>query len=58
MTCRRLPRTTGVFRTMEVSHVAGPGCPEPFYPALGFRHTGRMEEGELVLELSLSDAAT
>jgi diamine N-acetyltransferase len=33
--------------------VDGPGCPEPFYRALGFRPTGRVEHGEIVLELSL-----
>ena len=28
----------------------GPGCPEPFYLGLGFRHTGRMDGSEIVLE--------
>lgn len=33
--------------------VPGPGCPEPFYRSLGFRHTGRLDEDEVVLELPL-----
>lgn len=36
-----------------LSFVPGPGSPEPFYLGLGFRHTGRVEGRELVLELSL-----
>ena len=34
-----------------LSYVPGDGCPEPFYLSLGFRHTGRVDEGEVVLEL-------
>ena len=46
-------RAKGCFETLELSYVPGPGCPEPFYLSLGFRHTGRMEEEEIVLELPL-----
>ena len=46
-------RANGVFRKLELSYVPGPGCPEPFYLRLGFQHTGRMDEGEVVLELPL-----
>lgn len=42
------------FRSLEVSYVPGAGCPEQFYLGLGFRHTGRVDEGEVVLELLLS----
>ncbi len=45
-------RTKGV-RTLELSYVPGEGSPEPFYLGLGFRHTGRMEGDEVVLELQL-----
>ena len=38
---------------LEVSYVPGPGCPEAFYLGAGFRHTGRVDEGEMVLELPL-----
>ena len=44
-------RSKDVFRKLELSYVPGPGCPEPFYSSLGFRHTGRMDEDEVVLEL-------
>ena len=47
-------RSRGVFETLELSYVPGPGCPEPFYRALGFRHTGRFDEDEVVLELALA----
>ena len=49
-------REKGVARSLEVSYVPGPGCPEPFYLRAGFRHTGRVEEGEVVLELPLQGA--
>lgn len=39
---------------LTVSYVPGPGCPEPFYVACGFRHTGQVDGGEIVLELSLA----
>ena len=41
------------FEALELSYVPGPGCPEPFYLGLGFRHTGRMDGDEVVLELPL-----
>ena len=39
---------------LTVSYVPGPGCPEPFYLACGFRHTGQVDGGEIVLELPLA----
>lgn len=48
-------RNKGRFSHLQLSYVPGPGCPEPFYLSLGFRHTGRVDEGEIVLELPLSD---
>jgi len=48
----------GVFETLELSYVPGPGCPELFYLGLGFRHTGRSTEGgEVVLEFPLAQNA-
>jgi diamine N-acetyltransferase len=44
------------FAKLELSYVPGPGCPEPFYLGAGFRHTGRVDGEEVVLELPLSDA--
>lgn len=41
------------FERLLLSYVPGPGCPERFYLGLGFRHTGRVEDGEVVLELPL-----
>ena len=46
-------RSKGIFKTLELSYVPGPGCPEPFYLGLGFRHTGRVDEGEIILDLPL-----
>ena len=46
-------RGKGLFETLQLSYVPGPGCPEPFYLGLGFRHTGRLEGDEVVLELPL-----
>jgi diamine N-acetyltransferase len=46
-------RRKGVFTALLTSYVPGPGCPEPFYLGLGFRHTGRMDGEEVVLELPL-----
>ena len=46
-------RAKGCFETLELSYVPGPGCPEPFYLSMGFRHTGRIDEEEVVLELPL-----
>jgi len=44
------------FAKLELSYVPGPGCPEPFYLGLGFRHTGRVDGQEVVLELPLADS--
>ena len=46
-------RRKGVFEHLDVSYVPGPGCPEPFYLDLGFRHTGLEDDGEIVLRLPL-----
>lgn len=46
-------RAKGRFRALLLSYVPGPGCPEPFYLGLGFRHTGRVDGHEVVLELPL-----
>lgn len=43
-----------VFDTLELSYVPGPGCPAPFYRRAGFEPTGRVDEGEVVLELRLA----
>ena len=48
-------RHKGRFERLLVTYVPGPGCPEGFYLGLGFRHTGRVEEGEVVLELPLRE---
>jgi diamine N-acetyltransferase len=46
-------RSKGLFDTLELSYVPGPGCPEPFYRGLGFKPTGRMDDGEVILAFSL-----
>jgi diamine N-acetyltransferase len=50
-------RRKGLFTSLQLSYVPGPGCPEPFYLSLGFLHTGRTEQGEVVLELPLTGHA-
>ena len=47
-------RGKGRFETLQLSYVPGPGCPEPFYLSLGFRHTGKIDGDEVVLELPLA----
>ena len=41
------------FASLTVSYVPGPGCPEKFYLRYGFLATGKVDEGELVLELPI-----
>jgi len=41
------------FSTLAVSYVPGAGCPEAFYLKAGFRHTGKLDDGEIILELPL-----
>lgn len=48
-------RRRGRFARLALSYVPGPGCPEPFYLGLGFRHTGRVDGREVVLELPLDE---
>lgn len=50
-------REKGLFKSLALSYVPGPGSPEAFYLSLGFRHTGRVEGTEVVLELSLQQPA-
>jgi len=50
-------RSKCLFKTLKLSYVSGPGCPEPFYLSLGFRHTGKVEGNENVLELPLRQNA-
>jgi diamine N-acetyltransferase len=46
-------RSKGLFDTLELSYVPGPGCPEPFYRGLGFQPTGKVDEGEVILAYPL-----
>jgi diamine N-acetyltransferase len=50
-------RSKGLFDTLELSYVPGPGCPEPFYRGLGFLPTGRLDGIEVVLEIPLAPSA-
>ena len=47
-------RSKKLFTALAVSFVPGPGCPEKFYLGLGFKPTGRIEHGEVLLELPLA----
>ena len=46
-------RSKGLFSSLVTSYIPGPGCPERFYLRAGFKHTGKIDDGELVLELPL-----
>ena len=46
-------RAKGLFTSLLLSYVPGPGCPEPFYRSLGFVPNGRMDGVEVVMELPL-----
>ena len=46
-------RSKGLFSLLVTSYIPGPGCPERFYLGAGFKHTGKVDGGELVLELPL-----
>jgi diamine N-acetyltransferase len=50
-------RHKGVAPVLQLSFVPMSGSPERFYRSLGFRHTGRSQDGEVVLELPLASAA-
>jgi diamine N-acetyltransferase len=50
-------RSKGLFASIELSYVPGPGCPEAFYRSLGFCHTGRTDGVEIVLELQLQEGS-
>lgn len=46
-------RAKGVFETLELSYVPADNGPERFYLGLGFRPTGRVDGGEVELQLPL-----
>jgi diamine N-acetyltransferase len=50
-------RSKRVFSSVVTSYVPGPGCPEAFYLGAGFRPTGEIDDGEIVLALPLSPIA-
>ena len=48
-------RRKGWFSKLELSYVPADGGPEPFYLSMGFRNTGRVQDGEHVMELVLAE---
>ncbi len=48
-------RRRGLFRALGISYVPGEGSPEQFYRSLGFRPTGEVDDGEIVMTLSLGN---
>jgi len=50
-------RAKELFASLTVSYVPGPGCPEMFYLGHGFLATGKVDGGELVLELPFCRSA-
>ncbi len=47
-------RHKGGFKALETTFVPGEGGPEGVYLRAGFKHTGRMDGDEIVLELPLT----
>src|SRR5689334_21170500 len=47
-------RSKGRFSVLSLSYVPLPGSAEKFYLDLGFKPTGKVEDGEVELELSLN----
>ena len=50
-------RSKGPSSSLLVSYVPAPGSPEEFYLRAGFKHTGKVDGGEIVLELPLKSNA-
>jgi len=50
-------RSRGFFAKLELSYVPGPQSPENFYRGLGFRPNGKVDGGEIVLELPIERTA-
>ncbi len=50
-------RGKALYSSLSASYVPGPGCPEQFYLRVGFQHTGKVDGGEVVLELPLKPHA-
>ena len=46
-------KAKGVFSSISTSYVSGSSSPEGFYLNQGFHHTGKLLDGEIVLERSL-----
>jgi diamine N-acetyltransferase len=50
-------RRKGIFRKLAISYVPGEGSPEQLYLSLGFRPTGEVDHGEVVMELPIANSA-
>jgi diamine N-acetyltransferase len=50
-------RRKGLFQKLSLSYVPEDGGPEAFYRSLGFRPTGEIDDGEVVMELLLGEPA-
>jgi diamine N-acetyltransferase len=46
-------RAKGAFSRLELSYAPGPRRPENLYRGLGFKPNGKVDEGEVVMELLL-----
>ena len=50
-------RRKGMFDELKISYVPDSGGPEGLYLSLGFRPTGEVDDGEVVMSLQLNDSA-
>ena len=48
-------RRKGIFKALEISYVPEEGGPQKLYLSLGFRPTGEIDEGEVVMALPLGE---
>jgi diamine N-acetyltransferase len=46
-------KQTGLFKTLSISYVPGEGGPEGLYRSMGFKPTGEIDDGEVVMALWL-----
>lgn len=45
------------FKSLQLSYMPGPGCPEPFYRGLGFVPNGKMDGEEVIMSIPLEAKA-
>jgi hypothetical protein len=52
-----MARERATFKRVTLSYVMEDGSAKPFYEKLGFRETGKIDDGEMEMALELSSTA-